>query len=108
MAMTVWNASELAAAGRKNAPLRKALNLWLAVAEDATWRNLQDVRKTFPSADGVVVRGVDGVQVVATVFNIKGNEYRLITVINYSTASILIREVLTHGEYRKGRWKDRL
>jgi mRNA interferase HigB len=108
MAMTVWNASELARAGRKNAPLRKALDLWLTAAEAATWRNLQDVRETFASADGVPIRLADGVRTVATVFNIKRNDYRLITVINYSAGRVVIREVLTHAEYSKGHWKDRL
>jgi mRNA interferase HigB len=39
-----------------------------------------------------------------TLFNIKGNEYRLITRINYGTGRIFIREVLTHAEYG-GSWK---
>jgi len=41
-----------------------------------------------------------------TVFNIKRNDYRLITVIHYNRFKVYIRAVLTHGDYDKDRWKD--
>jgi len=41
-----------------------------------------------------------------TVFNIKGNAYRLITKISYRQQKVLIRFVLTHKEYDKENWKD--
>jgi len=106
--MIVRNAAELAKAGRKNAPLRKALDQWLQLTEAALWASLMDVRKTFPSADGVVVKSAGNVQIVATVFNIKGNEYRLITAVSYEASTVLVRDVLTHAEYSKGQWKERL
>jgi len=40
-----------------------------------------------------------------TVFNIKGNSFRLITEINYQTGRIFIRNVLTHAEFSKEGWK---
>jgi len=40
-----------------------------------------------------------------TVFNIKGNAFRLIAEINYRTGRLYIRHVLTHAEYDKGGWK---
>ncbi len=69
---------------------------WYRVAKKAEWKNLTDVRRVFPSAD--VVEGF-------TVFNIKGNAYRLITEINYQTGRIFLRHVLTHAEYSKGGWR---
>ncbi|MGA2231041.1 MAG: type II toxin-antitoxin system HigB family toxin [Tepidisphaeraceae bacterium] len=108
MSMTVLNAAELDKAGKKNAPLRKALNSWLRATEDADWNSIQDVRGTFPSADGVAVNVGGGVQMVVTIFNIKGREYRLLTIINYSAATVLIQDVLTHAEYNKNQWKERL
>ena len=107
MAMTVVNAAELESAGRKNVPLRRVLEKWLQTVQRANWQSLADVRRTFPSADGVIVRG-GGAQTVATVFNVKGNDYRIITVVNYSSATVLICQVLTHAEYSKERWKERL
>jgi len=40
-----------------------------------------------------------------TVFNIKGNKYRLIVDIVYSEATRFIKYVLTHAEYDKDKWK---
>jgi mRNA interferase HigB len=108
MAMTVRNVAALVKAGRRNAPLRSALELWRQAAEAATWSSLIELRRTFPSADGVTVDVGRGIKIVVTVFNIKGNEYRLIAVVNYAAATVLVIDVLTHAEYGKDRWKDRL
>jgi len=40
------------------------------------------------------------------VFNIKGNDYRLIVAIRYDTGIIYIKDLLTHADYDKGAWKD--
>jgi mRNA interferase HigB len=40
-----------------------------------------------------------------TVFNIKGNSYRLIAAINYKSQTIFLKSVLTHAEYDKEDWK---
>ena len=71
-----------------------ALDVWYRIAHRASWKSLADIRRVFPSADGVGKY---------TVFNIKGNSYRLITVIFYSK-TLFIREVLTHADYDKGDW----
>jgi mRNA interferase HigB len=41
-----------------------------------------------------------------TVFNIKGNNYRLIVDIIYEAQRIYIKYVLTHAEYDKDKWKN--
>ena len=69
---------------------------WYAAASGAKWRSLSDVRRTFRHADIVGDK---------TVFNIKGNNYRLITYINYEVGIIFIKGLLTHAEYDKGAWK---
>ncbi len=106
--MTVRNTVVLVKAAQKNVPLQKALELWLAVTQCASWSNLVDVRRTFPSADGARIKTAGGGAVVVTVFNVRGNEYRLITVLNYGAATVLVCAVLTHAEYDKNQWKDRL
>ncbi len=70
--------------------------VWFRIAKKARWQSLDEVRLSLPSADGVEKY---------TVFNIKGNRYRLITEINYRTGRIFVREVLTHAEYDRGGWK---
>jgi mRNA interferase HigB len=75
------------------------LDYWYRVAKSATWTNLIEVRETYPTADPVGN---------FTVFNIKGNDYRLITSIVYQTQRIYIKYVLTHSEYDKEKWKNDL
>jgi len=62
----------------------------------AKWKNLIDVREFYPHADRVSKY---------TVFNIKGNDYRLIVEINYRKQTIYIRFILTHPEYDREKWK---
>jgi len=73
-----------------------SLDVWYRTAKRAQWKSIADVRQVFPSADAVGKY---------TVFNIKGNAYRLIVELNYRTGRIFIRHVLTHAEYDKGGWR---
>ena len=106
--MTLLNARVLAKAQKKHREAAAPIQQWMDVAAAANWRSIADVRLIYPGADGVPVK-VKGIGiVVATVFNIKGNNYRLITVIDYAVATIAIREFLPHAEYSKDDWKGRL
>jgi mRNA interferase HigB len=77
------------------------LDPWYRVAKAAKWKNLQEVRESYSSADGVPVGDR-----VYTVFNVSGNRFRLVTEIYYKDQTILVRYVLTHAEYDKGDWKQ--
>ena len=88
---------------RKHGDTRQWLETWVATVEDADWQSLSDVRVDYPSADGVKLKS----RVVVTVFNVKGNEYRLLTNINYQGQFVLVLELLTHAEYDKEKWKGR-
>jgi mRNA interferase HigB len=69
---------------------------WYRIAKRADWSSLADVRSDFAHADIVGRR---------TVFNIHGNDYRLIARVNYKTKRVFILQILTHAEYSKGDWK---
>jgi mRNA interferase HigB len=69
---------------------------WYRVASKNDWHTLVEVRASFRHADVVGDK---------TVFNIKGNDYRLIVHINYETGIIYVKHLLTHAEYDKGTWK---
>ena len=77
--------------------LSAALDVWYRIAKKAEWSSLADVRQIFASADAVGKY---------TVFNIKGNSYRLIVEINYRSGRIFVRHVLTHAAYDKGGWRQ--
>ncbi len=94
--MHVISRKRLKQAAERHADLAGPLDAWFRIAKKATWKSVGDVRKTFSSADSVARW---------TVFNIKGNQYRLITEINYGGGRVYIRHVLTHAEYDRGGWK---
>jgi mRNA interferase HigB len=87
-------------AEKEHSGIGTTLDAWYRVAKSAQWNSLQEVRQTYPSADGVPVD-----EKVFTVFNIGGNNFRLIVGINYETKTIFVKYVLTHAEYDKGDWK---
>lgn len=87
---------KLLEAAKRHGDLWEPLDAWYRAAKKAHWTNLADVRWLFPTADAVGR---------FTVFNIKGNAYRLITEINFRSGRVFLRHVLTHAEYSKGNWK---
>ena len=82
----------------------RPLKDWFRTAEAGQWRNFMEVRQVFRSADTVKV----GSGNTATVFDIGGNKYRLITAIHYNTGAVYALMVLTHSEYDAETWKARL
>lgn len=70
-----------------------ALQQWYKTAKAAKWKCFADVKKDFNSVDSI------GNQ--RYVFNIKGNNYRLVVAIQFVHEYIYIRFVGTHAEYDK-------
>ena len=75
----------------------EALDDWFQMANKAYWTNLIEVQRVYPKAEAISN---------FTVFNIKGNKYRLITSINYEKQVVYIKYVLTHANYDKDDWKN--
>jgi mRNA interferase HigB len=94
----------LEAGERHGAKAAVQLESWYRIAKRAARKNLDEIRKTYSHADGVPV-GKGKEKRLFTVFNICGNDLRLITEIFYEGQKVLIRHVLTHAEYDKENWK---
>ena len=82
----------------------KWLEGWIAVVKCAEWGTIRDVRATYPSADPVKVASGRNV----TVFNVCGNDYRLIVAIHYNKRRVYTLRFMTHAEYDKNQWKNDL
>jgi len=67
------------------------LKAWFAEADEASWTTPTDVKAKYGNAS--ILR--DG----RVVFNICGNEYRLVVWINFEFFTIYIRFIGTHAEY---------
>jgi len=70
-------------------PLRN----WYKMTKESEWSCFADMKKTFNHADSV---GND-----RFVFNIKGNDYRLIAIVIFASKKVYIRFIGTHNEYDK-------
>lgn len=81
---------------QKHPNAQSSLQAWYKLVSSARWKNLVEVKKVFPSADLV------GNFVV---FNISGNNYRLIALIDFKFQKVFVRHVLTHADYDKDNWK---
>lgn len=81
----------------KRPEAKHSLAHWYSLAKRLKVSNFAELRQTFPSADQVGK---------LTVFNIAGNNIRLIAAIHYNRKKIYIRAVLTHAEYDEQRWKE--
>ena len=77
----------------KHSDCGQQLKSWYKEAEDANWKNPNDIKKEYPGASILENNRV--------VFNIKGNNYRLIVKINYSYQIVWIRFIGTHAQYDK-------
>jgi mRNA interferase HigB len=77
--------------------VKKQVDDWYATVKKTSWENLEDVRLIYREAEAVGN---------FTVFNIKGNAYRLIVGIDYENQTVYYKYFLTHAEYDKDKWKN--
>ena len=68
------------------------LRAWYATVSQAKWRGPQDVKRHFGAS-------IDFVSDNRVVFDLGGNEYRLIAHVSYPYRRLLVKFVGTHAEY---------
>ena len=77
----------------KHPDARTALEEWYKKASKSVWDCFADIKNDFNSVDTI------GNQ--RFVFNIKGNNYRLVCIVKYKIKMVYVRAILTHAEYDK-------
>ena len=75
----------------KHPDAEQPLRAWHDKVKKADWQSPTDVKRDYRTASFVVNNRV--------IFNVKGNDYRLITMIEYLRGVVYIRFVGTHREY---------
>jgi len=83
--------STLRAFWQRHPDAEQPLNAWYEEATSATWTQPADIKARYRSASVLKNRRV--------VFNIKGNDYRLIVAIAYRLQIVYVKFVGTHQEY---------
>lgn len=76
---------------QKHPDAKDYLETWYQAAKKATWREPNDIKSFYAS--------VSILKNSRVVFNIKGNNYRLIAKIHYEKQWLFIRFIGTHKEY---------
>ena len=71
--------------------LKAALDAWFDEARKARWRSTADVKRLYATASIVTADRI--------VFNIKGNDYRLVTAVDFEKGIVWIKWIGTHKEY---------
>ena len=89
--MRVFSKRTLREFWERHADAERPLRDWYHDADDADWDTPAAVRAQFANASIIAGNRV--------VFNIKGNDYRLVVNINYRRRAVYIRFIGTHAEY---------
>jgi len=76
-----------------NAQARIPLLSWYEIVRKANWENLSDIKQDFSTVDYVGNNRY--------VFNIKGNDYRIIVIIIFISKKVYIRFIGKHDDYDK-------
>lgn len=69
------------------------LEAWYRACKACNAKNHIELKQTFQTADYVPEK--------YTIFDVGGNNYRIVAVIHYDKQMVYIREVLTHAQYDK-------
>jgi len=78
---------------KKHADSEQQLKSWFRETEKTSWETINDLKKDYPKASILKDNRI--------VFDIKGNNYRLIVKFNFEYQICWIRFIGTHAEYDK-------
>jgi mRNA interferase HigB len=91
--MRVIAISSLRAFWEKHPNAQTPLRAWYALASRAQWRSPADIKQAYRHASFTANNRV--------VFNVKGNDYRLVVLVRYDKGLLFVRFVGTHAQYDK-------
>ncbi len=75
----------------KHADAKAALQAWYEDAQRLKWQTPSDIKRSYRNASIIGDNRV--------IFNIKGNDYRLVVKVHYDCGYVYVRFVGTHREY---------
>jgi mRNA interferase HigB len=79
-------------AGHRDQPaLRAALDAWFHEVKQARWASTADVKRLYATASIVSAERI--------VFNIKGNDHRLVVAVDFEKGIVWIKWIGTHRDY---------
>lgn len=97
--MQIVNRKIIEKAMVKHPETKTQLTFWLLSVESAKWRDPNDLFAQYPSAQYVPVSQYK--------FQILGGNYRLMTVVEFTAQTVLVKSFGTHSEYDRKTQKTR-
>lgn len=91
--MKIFSRGTLRDFWEKHANCEQQLKIWYRETEKSDWSSIQDLKREYPSASILKNNRI--------VFNIKGNDYRLVAKFNFEYQLCWMRFIGTHAEYDK-------
>ena len=73
--------------------MKAALDAWFDEASKASWKSTADVKRRYATASVISAEPI--------VFNIKGNDYRLVVAVDFEKGIVWIKWIGTHKAYDK-------
>ena len=78
---------------REHSDCRKWLAAWVSDTETAQWKSPQDIKLRYVTASFLAENKV--------IFNVRGNDYRMVTQLAYRVGVVQVKWIGTHAEYDK-------
>lgn len=91
--MHVYSRKTLREFWEKHPDSQQALQAWYVNVKHANWKTPSDIKQANQTASFL--------QNDRIVFNIKGNTYRIVVVVEYVHGSVYIRFIGTHSQYSR-------
>jgi mRNA interferase HigB len=91
--MVIISKAILSEFSKKHPPAETALTKWYHETKAADWKSFSDLKRTFNTADMVANDRY--------VFDIKGNQYRLVALIIFKIRTVFVLFIGSHKEYDK-------
>ena len=92
--MNVYNKSSIIEFYKKHGNAKTPLEVWYEEVESFQWKNPNQLKNDFGGNVSILKNS-------RAVFDVKGNDYRVVTAINYENGWVFIKFIGTHAEYDK-------
>jgi mRNA interferase HigB len=91
--MKIISKKNIQAFCEKHPDSKKQLEQWFHITSKSKWKTINEIKETFPY--------ISILSNYRVVFNIKGNDYRVIVLIKYTLSAVYICWVGNHSDYDK-------
>lgn len=90
--MNIYNKRSVVEFYKKHGNAKVPLEIWYEDLEAKRWKNPNQLKQDYGGTVSILKNG-------RVVFDIKGNDYRLVTAINYEQGWVFIKFIGTHAQY---------